>query len=93
MEPGAGLVDVALTVRPLAPAEPPHVITEFAVPVTVGGLNEQEKPNGPFAAREMVPVKPFMLVTVMVDVPVLVPAAALTVVGLAVTPNSGVLTV
>jgi hypothetical protein len=94
MEPGGGLVAVALTVTPLAPGiAPPHVIVEVAVPVTVAGLNEQEKPMGPFAARVIVPVKPFMEVTVILDVPVLVPAAALTLVGLALTPNSGVFTV
>jgi hypothetical protein len=92
--PGGGLVAVALTVTPLVPGiAPPHVIVDIAVAVTLAGLNEQEKPMGPFAARETDPVKPFMYVTVIVDVPVLVPAAALTLVGLAVTPKSGVVTV
>ena len=84
---------MALTVTPLVPGiAPPHVITEVVVVVTLAGLNEQEKPMGPFAARETVPVKPFMYVTVILDVPVLVPAAALTLVGFALTPKSGVFT-
>ena len=59
--PRVGLGAVALTVRPLAPATaPPHVITDAPVAVTLGGLNEQEKPTGPFVASETVPVKPFM---------------------------------